>query len=127
MKRTIKFKAWDPILKCWICEDDMPILGDGTAMVLEFGKTWVIFCQWTGLKDKNGKEIYEGDIVATGQGVLDDDIGQYVIQWMDGDTGFFLMTTPEYRWHCRLDQEEIDALDLKIIGNIFQNPEMVKP
>lgn len=58
--RTIKFRCYDSELKCWIsnlCMKRNNVVTDGT----EKGRLKVM--QFTGLHDKNGKEIYEGDIV----------------------------------------------------------------
>jgi uncharacterized phage protein (TIGR01671 family) len=97
---------------------------DQDGVFLPFHKD-IYLMQHTGLK-VDGKDLYEGDIVATGQGVLDSDIGEYVIRWIDGDTGFFLTFPQECGWLCRLDQGEIEALDLKIIGNIYENKDLLK-
>ena len=79
--------------------------------------------QYTGLKDKNGKEIYEGDIV-----MAKDDVSiLYVVkfgQYMYSDACFFLQeisdTNPPLRFFSRgIDQTEI-------IGNIHENPELIK-
>lgn len=72
--------------------------------------------QYTGLKDKNGKEIYEGDIVEV--------IDKYAKRVFTGEVSFidasFVIKndySTNYRW---MDY------DVKVIGNIYENPELME-
>jgi len=80
--------------------------------------------QYTGLKDKNGKEIFEGDIVETSSDeVLHEDVGIYTVKFLNGS--YRLIYSEQI--HCTLDESEVSALHLKIIGNIHEHPELLSP
>jgi hypothetical protein len=75
---------------------------------------WPIM-QYTGLKDKNGQEIYEGDIVIIGPNLIPTTMevvftsGQFIYS---RDDRFTAMSYPEYA---------------NVIGNIYENPELLNP
>lgn len=74
--------------------------------------------QCTGLKDKDGTLIYEGDI---------DDRG-FVVEYLVGMSGFYLMKNGEgsHLSHEQSVTKELQLKHIKIIGNIYQNPELLE-
>lgn len=111
---TIRYYAKEVDL-CWggICESDC------------FDFEGIIFTQSTGLKDKNGKEIFEGDIITNGQNVMcmkrHNTLGFYVEE--KGEVEFIADSAV-------LEDFEEDAKEiadsLEIIGNIYENPELLE-
>lgn len=72
MNRPIKFRCWQPSGNRWVYFHIPFQVGDCMPSNVEYEK----FCQFTGLNDKNGREIYEGDIVGQAER-----IGKVVFGW----------------------------------------------
>ena len=81
---------------------------DGTKERSDFE---VILMQWTGLKDKNGKEIYEGDVVI----ILDE---PHVVEFR---AGCFLVNGLWGDWIG-----EVESREMEVTGNIYENPELLQ-
>ena len=127
--REIKFRAWDKKQKEMIFSGvDFHIRllqmtdeykGERESIIgfqNEFEGQLFEMMQFTGLHDKNGKEIYEGDII------LHDEI-RFEVIWSNGR---FLLRH-ERKW---LDDERniwnIGESGMEVIGNRFENPELLK-
>jgi|SRR5579864_428466 len=116
--KEIKFRAWDKEEKRIVRVNGLTEFNDEIGVVWSegIGKNIsdMVLMQYTGLKDKNGKEIYEGDILQVPGAIPAQvywDFGSW--QLRNGSlTGGML---------ANFDEENIE-----IIGNIYENPELLK-
>ena len=126
--RKIKFRAWNKVEeKMYNWYEFLNTNMKNTFIAPE--STAMILMQYTGLKDKNGKEIYEGDIVKYDEFWREGDchynsgVGQ--ILWDDEETGFYLAAKDTY--FIDIDLFSLTRnLDAEVIGNTYENPELLK-
>lgn len=108
MSREIKFRAWDGL----IMYEPM------TLNTISHGITKKVqWLQYTGLKDKNGVEIYEEDIVTDGE-------DNYTVCWNEAGA-FFDLAHPDDTFETG-DYLLGEASDIEVIGNIYENPELLE-
>lgn len=136
-KREIKFRGWIPHEEIMVGENYL-VFWSGCIYYNESGtlknpakpyanatlKGYSIMnqyvTQFTGLKDKNDKEIYEGDFVKDGAGVVRE------VRFYEGG---FCLFEKEDSFPSKLLNYSHSAWnmpDIEIVGNIYQNPEMLE-
>lgn len=122
MTREIKFRAWDKSSSKFLESRVGPRVfstGDHFYDVAPWsavlGSGSVFIMQFTGLHDKNGKEIYEGDICQyfTGEPLI--------VEWVQEDCSFKPKKTNGYKGHLRFD------CDIEVVGNIYENGDLLSP
>jgi len=116
-QREIKFRAWRKEEKKMLKWEHIAVAW--TAGALKDDQFTVVM-QYTGLKDKNGKEIYEGDIIK-GMFSLSGKMG--VVKYFEKYAGFGFTT--EYWGKMDFNFKNNDLSRYKVVGNVFENPELL--
>ncbi len=131
----LKFRAWDSTKK-EMFKDTFAITESGQVVIVEQESVasspdyvfveHLVIMQSTGLKDKNGKEIFEGDIITDGHalGVLRNHqtLGFYMVD-EKGKENFLSDTVDTEGFE---EAKEFMKNSIEIIGNIYENPELLE-
>ncbi len=159
MSREIKFRVWDKKQKC-MCNPEITFSQNRLALDLRgypffkdnqgcddrgYVEETFEWMQYIGLKDKDGKEIYEGDIVRKFNRTFESDVSKYD---MHPERWVFIILHHNLTWciqGAKMELHHPDDMvskpivgddefeyfdetdfDMKIIGNIYENPEMIE-
>lgn len=116
--REILFRGYSTVHRKWFygdllhCSDGLRISNEESFV----GVSKKTIGQFTGLTDKNGKKIFEGDVFDYA------DCSRYTVVWSDDKVGFYAdgITISDFDFLGNFYEEEIE-----IIGNIHDNPELL--
>lgn len=128
-----KFRAYDGGSLCRMYSPEEVMVGNGDIWIIDeddVAGEWIVnndlvLMQSTGLTDKNGKEIFEGDIIAINLEGIETPITAKVFQ--NRKIGILM-------FHAFEDNEDVpmvellegDSVEFAIIGNIWENPELLE-
>ena len=124
--REIKFRAWDKELRVMVDWRGMNKFNDLYDALdcnhYDVATATYALMQYTGLKDKNGKEIYEGDIVKDYNGNI------LQVSWADCWARYMMSLDGRncmyYLEDYNHNKPDCLARNMRIIGNIYENPEL---
>lgn len=128
---TPKYRAYDGGSLNRMYQPDEVLVGDGNIWIIDEDSVvgeWIVnndleLMQSTGLVDKNGKEIFEGDILAF---ETNDEVINVNVFW-DEEHALFMFESKKYNEQEPLAElVENNTYPFEIIGNVYENPELLE-
>lgn len=123
MNRDIRFRGWDEYSRRMLQPGEFDLYQESDngfhAGYSEPGGDWVQLdlMQFTGLRDKNGNAIYEGDVLTAGDGGIFEVKFEYA--------GFHFCTTPSSKY-ISYPAPCGNASRMEVIGNRYENPDLLE-
>lgn len=150
MSREIKFRVWEPLNKNmhflnfalyenkghvnhWVLPLNHQCCSDKNYTIMNLNNVEIM--QYTGLKDKNGKEIYEGDILrckCLKKCKLDsyaEKVIQYknsLIEWWESGCNLGYRLRDSKGKTMMIKPTHLRTMEVEVIGNIYENPELLE-
>lgn len=129
MSRVIKFRAWDEAEK-WMGEVSSVDFDEGYLFLTtrnsddenRFDLRAIPLLQFTGLHDKNGAEIYEGDVLLFNNSINDEKWKCVVVH----RHGSFVCEYLKDRTYNHFDCWNVPKVSWEVIGNIYENPHLLE-
>ena len=133
-----KFRLWNKRDKCWEPTTLLGVDADGKLSLLlsngydNLSDNEVVIVEWTGAKDRNGKDIFEGDIVET---VIQDtgsptNCWRTFVEWNESDFQWQIFDytgiSPELERYVDTKGYGYAHYPCEVIGNVFENSKLAK-
>lgn len=118
--RDIKFRGYNEINKKMLNWNELLYTNLKNIFTMQKKDTGIILMQYTGLHDKNGKEIYEGDILRFNE------VDTAIVEWNEKYAYFMVRPIQDYYFDSDVLGHAIEYNNAEIIGNIYENEDLLE-